>query len=196
MVQQVLRGDCCVIEKAIAAILVGLRMVSGRTAQREGRSLAAPNRLGPGERDIGRLTDRSPGVFGQRRSGIEGVIAQFPVDEGRYAVFAHAASMPGIGERIAGPARRPPGVVTGLDERHHAGIMHPEQRLAPKRGGRQNRPKPDLFDAREDRFGALGLLMGRDKLAEHELALADMEQLVRRIECLHRPFLNCIARSA
>src|SRR5690606_18566167 len=103
-----LGGDGRVVQEAVAAVAVGGGMVPGGPAEREDAARAALDPPLRRDGDVDGAPARPPGAGGDRRAGIEGVVAELAVDRFGDAVAAHAASRPGEGQGIDGPAARRP----------------------------------------------------------------------------------------
>src|SRR5258706_268336 len=72
-----------IVEEAIAAVEVAAGVMTRRTAKREYGTLARCHHRLAGQRHIGRGRNGSPSARGNRRAGIEGVVAQLAVDRFR-----------------------------------------------------------------------------------------------------------------
>ena len=115
MVQQILRGDGCIVEEAVAAVEIDAGMMPGRAAQGEGGTRTLPDDVGGGERDVGSGARSLPGAIAYRGFAGNGVITQLAGDV-LGAALDHTARGPAVGNGLAFIASRsPPGPGRGQE---------------------------------------------------------------------------------
>ncbi len=105
----------------------------------------------------------------------------------RRHVGAQPRHRPDEGHRRAAAPRRRPHRPGPRQEVEIVRRMHPPRRREIVRLGRQHRPEPDLRDPRPHDLRPPRQLEGRHDLARHQLDVAGMAGVARRIDRLHRP---------
>jgi hypothetical protein len=186
IVAQPLGGDGGVVEEAVAAVEVAAGMVAGRAAEREGRTLAAPDQLGCRERHVGRRRYRPPGAGGDWRARIDGVVAELAVDRLRQRrILAEAAGVPGERQRVIGAVRLHPFVPGRLQELDEALVVDAQHRIKPEGLRQRDRPETRGLDAVDDDLRPPRHLERRHELAVDELELAVLVAMLVGVDGLH-----------
>ncbi len=167
-VPRVLRGNCGVVQKTIAAELVHRRVMPRRAAQPKGRRATVQHMIRRRQRHVLGRNRRLPCALGDRRFRSQRIISQPPIDIAGNMRRRHRARGPDRGYRLAAMTRRFPIRMAAFQKRRIARVMNRQHRIHAIIRRRDHTAQPARLDPLQDDLGAPGAFEGR-----HQFSAAD-----------------------
>ncbi|MCY1301074.1 hypothetical protein D9M70_506650 [compost metagenome] len=184
VIAQALGGTGGIVDEGIAAIKIDRRMVTGRTAEREGGAVARMDVVGSRDGAVHRRPCSCIGAFGDHRFRREGIVAERTVDIFR-RVLAHASGRETGRDRFAAIAVGDPARPGGFEELEIIGRVQLKGDLETMALRGCDIMKARLFHRRENPFGTERRLEGRYEFAAEELGLGVAELVVFGVKNAH-----------
>jgi len=184
LVEERLGGDGSVVQVAVAAHHFTCGVMPWRAAQREGRMGALLDRCLGGKGNLGCAVRRLPGARGNRRTGIEAVIAQLTVQASGF-YLAQGASRPGERQQVAFLAQCSPAGPGAFEEIQVIGAVDTQQWRPAEVGRGLDITEVALFHLVEHMVGTRRHFETGHQLAVDQLTAAVVQAVVIGIDRQH-----------
>ncbi len=184
LVEERLGSDGGVVQVAVAAHHFTGGVMPWRAAQCEGRMGALLDRCLGGKGDLGGAVGRLPGAGGDRRTGIEAVVAQFTVQAGGL-YLAQRACRPGERQQVAFLAQCCPACPGAFEEVQVIGAVDAQQWRPAEVGRALDIAEVALFHLVEYMVGTRRHFETGHQLAVDQLAAAMVQAVVIGIDRQH-----------
>lgn len=157
-----------------------------RTAEGEGAAGALAHMLLGGQRDLGGAVDGLPGAGGDRRLGVEAVVAQLAHQRrGDRPIAAQAAAGEGGGHQVAAVAFGGPAGPGALEEVQVGGVVDAQQRLAAEILRRDHLAKVLRLHPGQHGVGPAGHFETGLQLAVDQFRLAEVQTMIVAVDAQH-----------
>ena len=160
--------------------------MAGRTAEREGGTLAALDECRRRQRDIVGRLDRVPGATDEIGAGVEGIVAEQRVDRRGAHVAAQPSRRPCKGHCGARAAALRPQVPDRGQEGDVIGTVDAPCGIEGMDVGLQDRPQPLRLHPPTDILRPRGHFEGWHDRARHQFDISGVAGVQRRKHCLHK----------